>query len=144
MEKPAKAYSFLISALITLLGFILMIAIAMTLFAASASLSYTSENKTIAVNLAQEEMERIKESFIDLDSLAEDYGNQLAVGPIEEQKTILHPWNGKEREFEVTSRIFFEELTKGKLVTIEVDVKGWKINKEQEMLIGLETQKYVG
>ena len=112
--------------------------------AVTAAGGATDEARTDAVNLAQEEMERIKESFIDLDSLAEDYGNQLAVGPIEDKKIILCPWNGKEREFEVTSRIFFEELTKGKLVTIEVDVKGWKINKEQKMLIGLETQKYVG
>lgn len=145
MKEKARAYSFLISALITLLSFIFTIAIAMMVFSFSAKISYSSENKTIAINLLQTEMEAI---LHDLEG-AEDLETYLQTFEEEEEGLFIRReeklvnWNGKERSFELRSLLSRQKLGGGQVFDISLELEGRQLNGEKDELVQIESKKFI-
>lgn len=139
MERNAKAYSFLISALITTFSFILMVAIVMYMFSNALQIAHNSENKTIALNLAQTKIEELK---TEIESMPE---KELAAIVEESQKSRENSeivWNEKNKEFVVEYVLSGERYTKGILVNIDLEILGQTMNNEPESLVELSSAVY--
>lgn len=139
MKKLNKSYSFLISALISLLSFIFTIAIALTLFTNAGELSRSSQNKTIAINMSQDIINEQKQILENADSVEL---LELTKNPIQIQDTATGMWDNKERKFDIQVTLEGEKIGNGVLVNIQVDVKGIK-NSGSSPLVSLNTTKYV-
>ncbi len=139
MEKTARAYSFLFSALITLLSFVIAAAIAMNLFSLASKISYSSENKTLAVNIAQERLEEI------IAKLPEETGGDEGIfaGEKKSEERVIKIWSNKEREFKVTSGISGQKASKGALYKIKIKISGKDQAGNIEDLVEVETSKFI-
>lgn len=139
MEKTAKTYGFLISALITAFSFVVMTAIVMQLFSASKALTHSSENKTLAVNIAQTRLEEIQ---MEIQNQSYEEAQLLYAEPVLLHEEVTHSWKGAERKFEIAAKIEKEMQAKGMLIGIQLEIKGQKLNGEQEPLLSFDTALY--
>ena len=139
MEKNAKAYSFLISALITAFSFILMVAIVVNVFSNSIKMAHHSENKTIALNLAQKKMEALK---TDIENMSSAELSRLAAGTASHEEAVVVSWDGEERHFTAVHTLSREAYTNGVLVTVYLEIYGENLRHEKESFVTLTTAIY--
>lgn len=135
MKSIGRSYSFFISALLSLLSFVLAIAIALTLFAHAKEQSYLSENKTIALSLSQDIIEEQKRAVARMD---EKQIEERLKMPIE--RSHRQEWNGEDREFR--SKVSFSR--KGAVVSIDVSIAAAGMDGKERTIVSLNTEKYIG
>lgn len=140
MKNIGKSYSFLISALLSMFSFIFAIAIALMLFADAKEQSYQSSNRTIALTIAQNMMEEQKDILEKSDRV---FIEELCNQPQKTEQKIMHDWDGEERAFFATIAVSGEKKEQSALLHIDVQIKGSGLNGEEELLVSLNTDKYI-
>lgn len=139
MENNGKAYSFLISALITAFSFILMVAIVVSVFASSVETAHHSENKTLALNLAQG---KIGDLQAEIAAMTPEEGAELVGEEVLAEEEVVIQWKGEDRNFTLKHSIAGEAQTNGVLLEISVQVWGENLKQEAEQLLELTTAIY--
>ena len=140
MGNLEKSYSFLIAALLCVVIFTFATVITLTLFANADRLSHSSINRTIALQIAQQ---KISEQNQQIAEMSEREIVRLEAAPVKESAKEMIRWNGAERQFIVKKDLQVEPSAKGFLFHIKIEVDGITKAGEEEMLILLETMKYV-